>query len=133
MAITRCVSFYGKMAALWVVMVIALLFLSFGALCLFTTALLIWLIHYVGPAPAFALTGLLLVLEAIAVFCGCRLALGHMHTKRPNLGSSALGFASLALRVATLTIRRSPRKAVISAALLGALIDYFTSRQDPKK
>lgn len=139
MTITRRVGFYGKIATLWVVMVITLLFLSLGALCLFIAAFLIWLIHCVGPAAAAALTGLLLLLAGGGVFFGFRLALNRLHAKQPRSGGNLLGLASLALRMVNLTIRRSPRKTAISAALFilaaisGVVIDYFMSRKDSKK
>ena len=134
MTITRRVSSYSKMATLWVAMVIAALCTSLGALFFFTAALLIWIDHYVGPAAAAALAGLALLLEAIAILIGCQLVLKRMRARQPGgLGGDFLGLAATGLRLATLTFRRSPRKALIVAMILGAVADYFNAGPDKKK
>lgn len=133
MTITRRVGFFGKMATLWVAMVVAILCTALGALFFFTASLLIWLIHYVGPAAAAALAGLALLLEAVAIFIGCQLAMKRMRAKQPgSFGGDMLGLVGMALRLATLAFKRSPRKALIAAVIFGALADYFTSSRTPK-
>lgn len=134
MTITRRVSSYGKMATLWVAMVIATLCTALGALFFFTAALLIWLEHYVGPAGAAALAGLALVLESVAIFIGCQMVLKRIRTKQSGgLGGDFLGLAATGLRLATLAFRRSPRKALVVAMIFGALADYFGSNSTTKK
>lgn len=130
MSITRCAGFYGKTATLWVTMVIALLCTALTALGLLAAALLIWLDHYFGLAPAVALTGALLLLVTLCIFIGFRLALKQMHNKAPSLGGNLFGMAAMAMRVALLAVRRSPRKAVVLAVILGALADYLTAKPD---
>lgn len=132
MAITRCVSFFGKMATLWVAMAVAILCMSLGALILFNVALLIWLDQHVGLAPSVALVGLVLLLEAGAVLIGFQLVLKRMKARQPNGIGSLLGIAGMGLRLATLAFQRSPRKALLAAVIFGALADYFTSSRAPK-
>ena len=134
MTITRRVGSFGKMATLWVAMVIAVLCTSLAALFFFTAALLIWLDHYVGPAAAAALAGAMLLIEAAIIFIVCQVVLKRMRARHTgSLSGSVLGFAGLAIRMATLVIRRAPRKALVTAAILGALADYFTAGSDSKK
>lgn len=132
MPITRRVGFFGKMATLWVAMVVAILGASLGALGFFDAALLVWLSHYIGLAGALALSGLALLLEAIAIFIGFQLAFKRMKAKQTNGLGDLFGLAGVALRFATLAFQRSPRKALIAAVIFGALADYFTSNRPPK-
>lgn len=132
MSITRRVGFLGRVATLWVAMVVAVLCTALGALFFLTTALLIWLDHYVGPAAAAAIAGLVLALEAVIIFLACQLALKRMRNKQPALHNDALGMLGPILRLASLLVRRSPRKALITAVILGAIADYLTSSRSSK-
>lgn len=132
MSLTHSVSFLGKMATLWVAMVIAVLCTALGALFFLTAALLIWLDHYVGPAAAAAIAGLMLALEAVLIFVGCHVALKRMRARQPSLGGNALGLIAPVLRLMSLVVRGSPRKALLMAVILGALADYFTSSRSSK-
>lgn len=134
MTIARRVSSFGKMATLWVGMVTAILFTVLTAFLFFAVALLIWLNHYVGLAAAAALAGVLLLLGAVAIFIGCNLIISRIRAKQK--GSTAgdlLGMTALAIRMARLVIRGSPRKTLIAATIFGALADYFISKQERKK
>ena len=133
MSITRRVSFLGKMATLWVTMVVAILCTALGALFLFAAALLIWLDHHVGPAAATAMTGLALALAAIVIFICGQLALKNTRAKQPALHRDALGLLGPILRLLSLVVRRSPRKSLIAAIILGAMADYLTSNPTPKE
>lgn len=134
MTIARRVSSLGKIATLWVGMVAAILFTALAAFLFFAVALLIWLTHYVGLAAAAALAGLLLLLCAVAIFVCFQLIMNRMRAKQK--GSAAgdlLGMTALAIRMARLVIRGSPRKTIIAATIFGALADYFISKQERKK
>lgn len=133
MKFTHRVGFFGKMATLWVAMVFAILCPLLGALLLFTAAFVIWLDHYVGPAASAALAGVALVLVAIIIFAGFKAALRRMQTKQPSLFGDMFGLPMLALRLVFMTIRKSPRKALLAAAIFGALTDYFTSDRATKR
>lgn len=132
MSITRRVGSLGKMATLWVAMVVAILCISLGALIFFNAALLVWLSHYVGLAEALVFVGLILLLEAVVLFMGFQLALKRMKAKQPSELGDTLGLVSMALRFATLAFQRSPRKALLAAVIFGALADYFTSSRSSK-
>lgn len=133
MKLTRRVGFFGKMAALWVAMIFAVLCPLLGALLLFTAALVIWLDHYVGPAGAAALSGVALVLASIIIFAGFKAVLKRMQANQPSLIGDLFGLPMLALRLVFMTIKRSPRKALLAAAIFGALTDYFTSDRSTKR
>lgn len=132
MSITRRVGSFGKIATLWVAMVVAILCVCLGALVFFNAALLVWLSHYVGLAEALVFAGLILLVEAVVLLMGFQLALKRMKAKQSSGLADVLGLTSMALRFATLTFQRSPRKALIAAVIFGALADYFTSNRDKK-
>lgn len=132
MNLARRAGFMGKYAALWVVMTIAVLCTALGALGFFTAAFLIWLSHYLGPAAAAAIAGLLLLAVACAVALTFGLILRRMRARQPSMASEAMGMLSLGMRFATLIIRRDPRKAVLAALIAGAVAEYFSSDRSSK-
>lgn len=132
MQLTRHFSVAGKMATLWAAMVAAILCTLLGALLLFIAALIVWLVHYVGLPASLALGGLVLVLAAIAVFLVCRLVLARMRAAKPSMAGDFLGLAGLGLRLVLMSIKRSPRKALLMAVIFGALTDYFTADRASK-
>lgn len=132
MQLTRRVGHAGKMVTLWVAMVLAVLCALCGALLLFTAAFVIWLEHYVSLAAALALAAVALVVVAAGVFLVCRSVLAHMRTNQPSKGSDLFGLAGVGLRLALMSIKRSPRKALLMAVIFGALTDYFTADRSSK-
>ncbi len=132
MNLARRAGFIGKSAALWVVMTIAVLCTALGALGFFTAAFLIWVGHYLGPAAAAAIAGVVLLLIACAIALTFTLILRHMRASQPSMASEAAGMLGLALRFATLTVKRDPRKAMLAALIAGAIAEYFSSGRDSK-
>lgn len=132
MNLARRAGFIGKSAALWVVMAIAVLCTALGALGFFTAAFLIWVSHYLGPAAAAAIAGVVLLVAACTIALGFTLILRRMKARQPSLASEAVGTLSLAMRFATLIVRRDPRKAVLAALIVGAIAEYFSSDRQPK-
>jgi hypothetical protein len=132
MNLARRAGFLGKAAALWVVMAVAVLCTALGALGFFTAAFLIWVSHYLGPAAAAAIAGLVLLLVACGIALVFTLILRRMRARQPSMATEALGTLSLVMRFAGLLIRRDPRKAVLAALIAGALAEYFTSDRQPR-
>lgn len=132
MSLTRRAGFLGKTALLWVVMAIALLCILLGALGFLTAAFLLWLEHYVSPAGALAITGALLVLEALALAGGFWLVLRHLQAKQPAPEDNAMGLLQLGLRMVMMMVQRSPRKTVLFALIAGVLAEYFTAKDKTK-
>lgn len=132
MNLARRAGFIGKNAVLWVVMTIAVLCTALGALGFFTAAFLIWVSHYLGPAAAAAIAGLALLMIAFAIALSFTLVLRSMRTRQPSMAAEALGTLNLVVRLATLVIRRDPRKAVLAALIAGAIAEYFAADRQPK-
>ncbi len=132
MNVARRAGFIGKSAALWVVMAVAVLCTALGAFGFFAAAFLIWVGHYVGPAAAAAIAGLVLLLAACIIAGVFRLILRRMRARQPSMTSEALGMLNLALRFATLIIRRDPRKAMLAALIVGAFAEYFSGERKSK-
>lgn len=122
----------GKTVLLWVAMAMALLCILLGALGFLTAAFLLWLEHYLSPAGALAITGALLLLEALALLGCFRLALRRLHARQPASNSTATNLFQLGLRFVMMMVQRSPRKAMLLALIAGALAEYFTTNEQSK-
>ncbi|MGE4481116.1 hypothetical protein [Acidocella sp.] len=132
MDLSRRAVFVGKSAALWAVMALAVLCTALAALGFFTAAFLIWVSDYLGPAAAAAIAGVILLLAACAIAGGFTLVLRRMKARQPSMTTEAMGSLSLAIRLASLVVRRDPRKAMLAALIAGAVAEYFTSPRQPK-
>lgn len=134
MSLARQASFIGKMLLLWVVVAVVLLCLSLGALGFLAVAFLIWLSHLIGGAGAVAVTGLLLVLEAVLLGLSARVVMRRMKAKRPQPTASGINVLGLVVRLASVLVRRSPRGGILASLIAGAVAEYFSARKksDPK-
>ncbi|WP_298213918.1 hypothetical protein [Acidocella sp.] len=132
MNLTRRAGMIGRNVALWVFMVMAVLTMALGALGFFVAALLFWLSEHIGPAGATAVAGAVLLLFALATGIISSVVLRRMRARQPSLAMEGMGAVSLGLRLATMAIRRDPRKAVLGALIAGAIAEYFAGNAKPK-
>jgi len=90
-----------------------------------TAAYFLHFAHEMPPDRAAAVTGVTLVGAAVLVaLIGAAIL---KRTKKPQPGwlSDFTGLAGLAVRLAAMTIRRDPKKAVIIAAVSGVLVELL--------
>lgn len=132
MNLARRAGFLGKSAALWVIMALAALCTSLGALGFFTAAFLIWLSDYLGNAAAFAIAGVMLLVVTGLIALVFTLILRRMRARQPSLAAEGLGSLSMVLRLATFAIQKDPRRAVLGALIAGAIAEYFSGDRRPK-
>lgn len=128
MSLSSRAGFMGKTVLLWVAMTVALLGILLGALGFLTAAFLLWLEHYLSPAGALAITGVLLLLEALALWGCFSLVLRRLRARQPSSDATATGLLPLALRFVMMMVQRSPRKTMLLALIAGVLAEYFTPK-----
>jgi len=113
----------GLGVAVLVIILAGLGFLAAGAF--------IHLAHRLGPAEAAAVMGFgLFVLAILVAFIGAW-SLKKFRKRRPSMLSEFNATFGLGARLLTLLVRRDPKKAILLAALTGAIVEYLLG--DEKK
>jgi hypothetical protein len=104
---------------------VAVLAVALGGAGFLTAAYYLHFAHEMDSVRAAALTGAtLLVAAALVALIGAAIL---KRTKKPQPGwlCDFTGLAGLAVRLATMTIRRDPKKALIIAAVSGVLVELL--------
>ncbi|HQT62927.1 MAG: hypothetical protein B7Z75_07585 [Acidocella sp. 20-57-95] len=105
---------------------VAVLIIGLSGLGFLIAAYFIWLTTHFAPAPAAAITGAtLFILAALAAIIGARVIKA---VKKPHASLFGdLSMLSMGIKLASLLVRRDPKKAVILAAIAGAVAEYVLS------
>jgi hypothetical protein len=93
----------------------------------FTAAFYIFVAGHFVPLVATLITGGALVVLALLIAVVGAGILKRSKRRRPSLFSDFGGTLSLGIRLASILVRRDPKKAVILAAVSGALAEYVLS------
>jgi hypothetical protein len=113
-----------KQAAFSAGLGIAVLVVSLAGLGFLTAAFYVLMTHSFQPAAAAAITGAgLIILAAVIAAIGAAL-LKRARNRQPSLLSEFGGTLGLATRLITMLVRRDPKKAIILAAVSGAIAEY---------
>ncbi len=105
----------------------ACLAIGLAALGFFAAAFYIFLEgHFDAVTAALMTGGALLVLALLVAAIGAAM-LKRARKRQPSLFSEFGGTLSLGIRLASILVRRDPKKAVILAAVSGALAEYVLS------
>ena len=90
----------------------------------------VWLTHYFSTAPAAAITGgTLLVLAVITATIGASV-MKRLKKPKGSLLGDAGSILGLGMRLASMLVRRDPKKALILAAIGGALAEWLLADED---
>ncbi|MDE8350063.1 MAG: hypothetical protein POG74_11385 [Acidocella sp.] len=90
----------------------------------------VWLTSHFEAAPAAAITGgTLLVLAALTAVIGSGL-IKRMKKPGGSLFGDAASILGLGVRLAAMLVRRDPKKALILAAISGALAEWLLADKD---
>lgn len=133
MGLVRLAAIVAKSAALWGGLATVVLCLVLAAFGFLAAALFIWVAAHLGGAAAAALTAVALLLLAglVMIFGGIMLA--RLRARAPEL------FADPATTIATITsliavlVRQDPKRTLLLALLSGALTEYFTAAENPRR
>jgi hypothetical protein len=112
---------------------LAVLAVALAGLGFLITGFYIWLARHVDAASAAAITGGLLALLAILIAVIGGDILRRIKKTQPGLLSDFGGTLGLGLRLAGILVRRDPKKAIIIAAVTGALAEFILSESKTKK
>jgi hypothetical protein len=112
---------------------LAVLAVALAGLGFFITAFYIWLARHFDAATAAAMTGATLVLLAILIAITGADILRRLKKPQPGLLSDFGGTLGLGLRLAGILVRRDPKKAIIIAAVTGALAEFIMSDRKDKQ
>jgi len=130
MVLIRQAGFWLRHAALWSTLATGVLCIVLAALGFFMAAVYLALAKPLGAAGAAALNGALLLLFAgLAAGLGA-LVLAAQRGRRPSTGDSLADTAQAALLMLSGLVRRDPKKALLMAALAGALTEFLAGRED---
>jgi hypothetical protein len=112
--------------------------LGAGVLCIILAGIgflaagvFIHLDHRIGPAAAAATIGGGLIILAILIALIGAYSLKKFRKRRPGLLTEFSATFGLGARLISLLVRRDPRKAVLLAAMTGAIVEYLLG--DDKK
>ncbi len=106
---------------------VAVLCIGLAGLGFLIAGYYLWLTHYLGTAPAAAITGgTLFALAGLTAIIGAGV-IKQLKKPEGNLFGDAASTLGLGMRIASLMIRRDPKKALILAAISGALAEYILS------
>jgi hypothetical protein len=125
----RRVTALARNAALWSVMLAAVLFILLGALGFLIAGYYIWMSNMTSAAAAAAITGGTLLILAVAVAIIGGAILTRMRARQPTFVGSLGGTLGLAARLVAMAVRSDPRKAIILSIVAGALAEYMTSER----
>jgi hypothetical protein len=120
-----------KQLALGIGLGAAVLVIALGGLGFLTAGFYIYAAHHLLPEAAAAVTGGILLLMALLVALVGAAVLKRVKKPQPGWLSDFGGALGLGVRLAGLMVRRDPKKAVIIAAMTGALVELILS--DGKK
>jgi hypothetical protein len=118
-----------KHAALSAGLGLAVLAICLAALGFFTAAFYITVATHVPPAAAAASTGGALIVLALLIAAIGAALLKRAKRRQPSLLSEFGGTLGLSIRLITMLVRKDPKKAVILAAVSGALAEYVLSER----
>ncbi len=116
-----------KHAALSAGLGVACLVISLAGLGFFTAAFYLTLAKYFDPQIATLITGGALIVLALLIAAIGSALLKRARNRQPSLLSEFGGTLGLGIRVISILVRRDPKKAVILAAVSGALAEYVMS------
>jgi len=116
-----------KHAALSAGLGVTCLAISLAALGFFTAAFYITITRHFDPATAALITGGALIGLAILIAGIGAALLKRARQRQPSLLSEFGGTLGLGIRLISILVRRDPKKAVILAAVSGALAEYVMS------
>jgi hypothetical protein len=116
-----------KHAALSAGLGLAVLAICLAALGFFTAAFYITIATHVPAATAALVTGGALIALALMVAAIGAALLKRAKQRQPSLLSEFGGTLGLSMRLITMLVRKDPKKAVILAAVSGALAEYLLS------
>ncbi len=104
---------------------VAVLAVALGGAGFLTAAYYLHFAHEMDSVRAAALTGATLAAAAILLAVIGAAALKRSKKPQPGWLSDFTGLAGLAVRLAAMTIRRDPKKALIIAAVSGVLVELL--------
>jgi hypothetical protein len=104
---------------------VTVLAVALGGAGFLTAAYYLHFAHQMPPDRAAAITGVTLLAAAILVALIGAVVLKRTKKPQPGWLSDFTGIAGLAVRLATMTIRRDPKKALIIAAVSGVLVELL--------
>jgi hypothetical protein len=110
---------------------VAVLAVALAGLGFLVAAFYLYAAQHMDAERAAALTGGVLLALAVLIGAGGAAVLRKIKKPQPGLLSDLGGTLGLGIRLAGLLVRRDPRKAIIIAAVSGALAEYILS--DRKK
>jgi hypothetical protein len=128
MSLVRHAGAVLQRGALWGALATIVLCLVLAALAFLTAAIFIWLAHHLGAAGAAAVTALALLLLALQIALFGGLWLAKLRNNGPGLFDDAASTIAMLTSIATLLVRRDPKKTLLLALLGGALTEYFATR-----
>lgn len=132
MSLARRARFLCKSAAFSATVAVAVLCMCLGALGLLIAAFIVWLNHFLGPAAALAIAGVVGLGIALIIMGVAGLVLRRMRARQPSLASETIGMLSFGMRMATMVIRRDPSKMMLAAIIAGAMAEYLSNSRPPK-
>jgi dipeptide/tripeptide permease len=106
------------------IIVLAIVLTGIGFL---VTALSVYVGQHFPPAQAAAVTGFILIALAMLIAGLGSLILKKTKKQRPSLLSEFGSTVGLATRLIGMLVRRDPKKAIILAAVSGAIAEYVMS------
>jgi len=125
MNLSRYVSALAKNAALALAVYLIVACITLTGAGFVIAGLFLLLLRDTSPAGAAVITGAVLFALAALAGAGGGLMLAASRRRRPGLLAEFGG----ALGLITLLVRRDPKRAMLFAALAGALAEYFTGER----
>jgi hypothetical protein len=130
MALIRFASHALKSAALWGALATIVLCLVLAALAFLTAAIFIWLASHVGAAGAAAIAALALLFLALQIMLFGGLLLARLRARAPGLFEDTASTIALLTSLATLAVRRDPKRTLLLALIAGALTEYLAAHDE---
>ncbi len=104
---------------------IAVLFIALAGLGFLIFAYYTWLLSHFASEQAGAITGATLIILAAATAIIGFATIKKLKKPQPSMLAEFGGTISIGFRLATLLIRKDPKKALILAGLAGAIAEYL--------
>jgi hypothetical protein len=127
MSISGFVNATVKHAALSAGLGVTCLAVGLAGVGFFTASFYIFVAQHFHPLAATLITGGALIVLALLIAAIGAGMLKRSKQRQPSLFSEFGGTLSLGIRLASILVRRDPKKAVILAAVSGALAEYVLS------
>lgn len=128
MSLVRTAGAALQRGALWGALATIVLCLVLAALAFITAAIFIWLAHHLGAAGAAALTALVLLILALQIALFGGLWLAKRSANAPGFFDDAASTITMLTTIASLLVRRDPKRTLLLALLGGALAEYLAAR-----